>query len=55
MNIHKNARLTPHGRAEVVRLVLEDGQSARAVARDAAHHREDRPEMGRARAGRAKC
>ena len=35
MNIHKNARLTPHGRAEVVRQVRA-GASARAVAR-AAH------------------
>jgi transposase InsO family protein len=33
MNIHKNARLTPHGRAEVVRRV-EGGVSARQVARD---------------------
>jgi transposase InsO family protein len=31
MNIHKNARLTPHGRAEVVRRVVE-GESARQVA-----------------------
>jgi transposase InsO family protein len=36
MNIHKNARLTPHGRAEVVRQVCEQGLSARAAAR-AAH------------------
>jgi transposase InsO family protein len=52
MNIHKNARLTPHGRAEVVRLVLEDGQAARAVARDA-HTTEKtvRKWVGRARAG----
>ena len=35
MNIHKNARLTPHGRAEVVRQVREGGRSARAVAREA--------------------
>jgi transposase InsO family protein len=34
MNIHKNARLTPHGRAEVVRRV-ESGESARHVARGA--------------------
>ena len=33
MNIHKNARLTPHGRAEVVREVVEVGRPARAVAR----------------------
>jgi transposase InsO family protein len=36
MNIHKNARLTPHGRAEVVRHVRELGESAREVARTAA-------------------
>ena len=35
MNIHKNARLTPHGRAEMVRQVCEAGRSARAVAREA--------------------
>ncbi len=35
MNIHKNARLTPHGRAEVVRRVRELGQSARQAARTA--------------------
>ena len=33
MNIHKNARLTPHGRAEIVRDVVERGRSARAVSR----------------------
>lgn len=33
MNIHKNARLTPHGRGEIVRRVRQDGQAARAVAR----------------------
>jgi transposase InsO family protein len=32
MNIHKNARLTPHSRAELVRRVTVDGQSAVAVA-----------------------
>lgn len=36
MNIHQNARLTPQGRAEVVRQVCEGGAAARAVAR-AAH------------------
>jgi hypothetical protein len=36
MNIHKNARLTPHGRAEVVRQVVTLGCSARRVAREAA-------------------
>jgi transposase InsO family protein len=32
MNIHKNARLTPHSRAEAVRRVLDEGQTAKAVA-----------------------
>ena len=32
MNIHKNARLTPHSRAELVRRVMEEGQSPKAVA-----------------------
>jgi len=32
MNIHKNARLTPHSRAELVRRVRVEGQAARAVA-----------------------
>ena len=36
MNIHKNARLTPHGRAEVIRQVVTLGRSARRVGRDAA-------------------
>jgi transposase-like protein len=35
MNIHKNARLTPRGRAEVVRQVLELGRSARRAGREA--------------------
>jgi transposase InsO family protein len=35
MNIHKNARLTPHGRAEVVREVVGLGRSARRVSRTA--------------------
>jgi transposase InsO family protein len=34
MDIHKNARLTPRGRAELVRRVLELGQSRKAVAAD---------------------
>jgi transposase InsO family protein len=33
MNIHKNARLTPHGRAEVVAQVRDGHVSARAAAR----------------------
>ena len=32
MNVHKNARLTRHSRAELVRRVLDQGQSAKAVA-----------------------
>jgi len=32
MNIHKNARLTPHSRAELVRRVSEEGQAPKAVA-----------------------
>ncbi len=34
MDIHKNARLTPHGRAELVRRVLVEGQSKTKVAAD---------------------
>jgi len=34
MNVHKNARLTPRGREEVARQVLELGRSARRVATD---------------------
>jgi transposase InsO family protein len=33
MNIHKNARLTPHGRGDAVRRVTQHGESARHVAR----------------------
>ena len=32
MNVHKNARLTPHSRADLVRRVLEHGQTPKAVA-----------------------
>jgi transposase InsO family protein len=32
MNVHKNARLTPHSRAELVRRVLVEGQAPMAVA-----------------------
>ena len=32
MNIHKNARLTPHSRAEAARRVIDAGQTAKAVA-----------------------
>ena len=32
MNMHKNARLTVHSRAELVRRVLREGQSAKTVA-----------------------
>ena len=52
MNIHQNARLTVRGREDVVRRVLEFGQSARAVAR--ALHTTDatvRKWVARARAG----
>lgn len=52
MNIHQNARLTPQGRAEVVRQVCEGHASARAVAR-AAHTTEKtvRKWVARAAAG----
>jgi transposase InsO family protein len=33
MDIHKNARLTPHSRAQLVRRVLIEGQNPKAVAR----------------------
>ena len=32
MNVHKNAKLAPRGRAEIVRRVLEEGQTPKAVA-----------------------
>ena len=32
MNSHENAGLTPHGRAELVRRVLEEGQRGDRVA-----------------------
>jgi transposase InsO family protein len=32
MNVHKNARLTPHSRAELVRRILQEGQTPKAVA-----------------------
>ena len=32
MNVHKNAKLTPRFRAEIVRRVLEEGQTPKAVA-----------------------
>ena len=32
MNVHKNARLTFHSRGEMVRRVLEKGQTRKAVA-----------------------
>src|SRR5262245_42731829 len=32
MDIHKNARLTPHSRAELVQRVVEQGQTLKAVA-----------------------
>src|SRR5262245_40573100 len=33
MDIHKNASLTPHSRAQLVRRVLIEGQNPKAVAR----------------------
>lgn len=33
MDIHKNARLTPHSRAELARRVLAQGQTPQVVAR----------------------
>ena len=32
MNVHKNAKLTPRGRAEIVRRVIDQGQTPKAVA-----------------------
>ena len=32
MNAHKNARLTPHSRAVLVRRVVEDGQTLKTAA-----------------------
>src|SRR6185312_12854008 len=32
MNVHQNARLTPHSRAELVRRVVVEGQTPTAVA-----------------------
>src|SRR3954466_4717484 len=32
MNVHQNARLTPHSRAELVRRVVVEGQTVKAVA-----------------------
>src|SRR3954465_13973539 len=32
MNVHQNARLTPHGRADLVRRVVVEGQTPKAVA-----------------------
>jgi hypothetical protein len=49
MNIHKNARLTPHGREEVVRRVREGGESARQVARDIENDGKDDSQVGGAR------
>src|SRR5689334_7527403 len=34
MNIHKNARLTPHSRAELVRRIVNERQSPMSVATD---------------------
>ena len=32
MNVHQNARLTPHSRADLVRRVVVEGQTPKAVA-----------------------
>ena len=32
MNVHQNARLTPHSRAELVQWVVVEGQTPKAVA-----------------------
>ena len=32
MNVHKNAKLAPRGRAEIVRRVLDQGQTPKAMA-----------------------
>ena len=32
MNVHQNARLTPHSRAELVRRVVVEGQTPKAVS-----------------------
>ena len=34
MNVHKNAKLTPRGRAEIVRRVIDQGQTPTSVATD---------------------
>ena len=52
MNIHKNARLTPHGRAEISHQVLQLGRSSRRVGREArVSERTVRKWVERARAG----
>src|SRR5262249_62143414 len=52
MNTHKSARLTPHGRAEVCRQVLQQGRPARRVGREArVSERTVRKWVARARAG----
>ena len=33
MNVHKNARLTPHSRADLVRRIVDENQTPAAVAR----------------------
>lgn len=34
MNVHKNAKFTPHGRTEIVHRVLDQGHTQKAVATD---------------------
>ena len=44
MNVHQNARLTPHSRAELVRWVVVEGQTPKAVA--AAFNGQNRAQVG---------
>ena len=57
MDIHKNARLTPQSRAELVRRVVHHGQSPKAVATAFGRLHQDRAQVGGAvasgRRGRA--
>ena len=46
MDIHKNARLTPKGREEMVRAVVDGGLTKAAAARTVQHHGEDRRANG---------
>lgn len=46
MNIHKNARLTPLGRAKLASCILERGKPVAKVARDFHVYIKDRSKMG---------